>query len=228
MRTKIGDVISRIRNQVKSVNQDAFLTDRFIYSIMLKHAAWLLKREDGAYKLMKFNSAFQVLSFVELIEVDKIEAHCVGLKSNCVIKRTKDKLPIFMEGYWGPLVRSVTSIDSSEEVHPTNPSTYIKLANTKTAKYNKTLYYWTINDYFYFPNLEWEAIKMEGIFQDDISAYNCSDCGDDITCIPRQEQSFNVPDYLLGELEQNVVKDMMFKIQAPSDPVHDKQNSIRP
>lgn len=223
-RTTIGDVVSRIRNQMKSVNQDAFLTDRLIYSTALKHAAWLMKREDRAYKLMRYSSVIDTLDFVELEEIDKIEACCTGLKSCCTIKRSKDKLPIFMEGYWGPLIRAITSIDNSYRVEPTTPSNYVKIANSKNYKYNKTFYYWFINDYLYFPNIDWDAVRIEGIFQDDISLYNCDP---EDACIVRQNQAFNVPDYLLGELEQNVLKDMGMRMQYPTDPIPNKENPER-
>ena len=36
---------------------------------------------------MKFNSVWQELKYVELIEVDKVEANCVGLSSGCIIKK---------------------------------------------------------------------------------------------------------------------------------------------
>ena len=39
-KTTIGDVISRMRTQIKAVRQDAFLTDRAIYAFILKHAKW--------------------------------------------------------------------------------------------------------------------------------------------------------------------------------------------
>lgn len=208
---------------MKGVKQDAFLTDRMIYSFVLKHAKWLMKREDGKNKLMAFSSVMQTLDFVELIEVDKVEACCTGIKSNCKIKRTKEKLPVFMQGYYGPLIRAVTSLDNSEIMQPTLPTTYVRFSNGSTFKYNKTKYYWYLNDYLYFPDLEWDAVRVEGIFEDDISIYTC----DEDDCIIRQEQSFNVPDYLLGELEGQVYKDLMGIYQIPPDTAHDKQNIAR-
>lgn len=219
----IGDVISRVRNQIKGNKQDAFVTDRMIYSFVLKHAKWLMRREDGKNKLMAFSSVVQTMDFVELIEVDKVEACCTGVKSDCTIKRTKDKLPIFMQGYYGPLIRAVSSIDGSELMQPTTSVNYTRFSNGSTFKYNKTKYYWFLNDYLYFPNLEWDAVRVEGIFEDDISKWTCEE--DD--CTPRQEQSFNVPDYLLGELEAQVFKDILGIYQIPADPAMDKQNIAR-
>ena len=72
--TTIGEVVSRIRQSNKAEVQDAFMTDRYIYSLILKNAQLFMRRQDHANKLMKFNSVWQALPFVELIDVDKVEA----------------------------------------------------------------------------------------------------------------------------------------------------------
>ena len=71
MATTIGDSISRVRNVLKAVKEDPFLTDRFIYSIILKYGKTLLKRQDDLKQIMKYQSLFEVLPCVELIEIDK-------------------------------------------------------------------------------------------------------------------------------------------------------------
>ena len=222
-RNTIGDVISRLRSQIKAVRQDAFITDRMIYSFVIKHAKWLMKREDSKNRLMSFSGVVQTMDFVELIEIDKVEACCTGIKSDCVIKRTKDKLPIFLQGYYGPLIRTVSSLDGSEEVQPIIPSSYLNIANSKNAKYNKTKYFWYLNEYLYFPNIEWSAVRIEGIFEDDISRWTC----EEDSCKIRQDDSFNVPDYLLGELEAQVIKDLTVMYQVPTDLQNDKQSQSR-
>ena len=219
----IGDAVSRVRNQIKAVKQDAFLTDRFLHSLLLKHAKWLMKREDGKFKLLSFSSVIQSLDDVELIEVDKIEAACSGLKSGSIIKRTKEQLPVFMQGYYGPLIRNITSVDGTQELQPTLPSSYIKIGNSTNFKYNTAKYYWYINDYLYFPNLEWDSVRIEGIFEDDVCNFTCiDDC-----CTPRSFQLFNVPDYLHAEMESAVLKDLATMYQLPTDTSGDKQSHAR-
>ena len=39
----IAQVISRIRGQVKAEVQDGFVTDRYIYSLIEKHAQFLMR-----------------------------------------------------------------------------------------------------------------------------------------------------------------------------------------
>ena len=42
---------------------------------------------------MKISNIFKTMPYVELIEVDKVDAACHGVYSGCYFKRTKEKLP---------------------------------------------------------------------------------------------------------------------------------------
>jgi len=222
-RSTIGDILSRIRTQVKAVRQDALLTDRVIYTFVLKHAKWLMKREDAKNRILGFSGVVQTMDFIELIEVDKVEACCTGLSSDCKIKRTKEKMPVFMQGYYGPLIRTVASLDGSEELQPTNPNSYLAMSRSKNFKFNKSKYFWYLDDYLYFPNLEWDAVRIEGVFEDDTSKFTC----EEDSCKVRSDETFNVPDYLYGELESQVFKDLAGIAQMPTDMLNDKQNALR-
>jgi hypothetical protein len=226
-KTTIGEVVSRVRNQIKAVRQDAFLTDRFIYSIVSKHAKWLMKREDSKNNLLRFNSIMQTLDKVELIEIDRIEAGCINLSTNIKIMRTRNTIPLFMQGYWGPLIRQITSVDGQIDFQPIAPTQYAIISQSKNFKYNKTYYYWYLNDNLYFPNIQWQYVRIEGVFEDDIAAYKCSDCKNNYNCVVRQDQTFSVPDYLFGEIETNVLKDLSVMVQFPTDDVHDNKNITR-
>ena len=87
--TTVGEAITRVRAALKAVKEDAFLTDRNIYFAISKYGKTLLKREDNQYRLMKISSLFSVLPYVELVDVDKIEAGCTGVYSGCYFKRSK-------------------------------------------------------------------------------------------------------------------------------------------
>ena len=221
----ISEAISRVRNQVKAVKQDASLTNRFLFSLIMKHAKFLMKRQDQNNRIMKFNSIFSTLKYVELIEVDAAEAECFGVKTNCIFKRTKDTLPKAMEGYYGPLLRSITSLDLTQQVLPTFPMTFQQMSNQKNFKYNKKKYYWYINDHLYFPNLDWDALRIEGCFEEDISKYNCDEENE---CKSITENTIAVPEYLFTEIEQLVIKDLGIMLQVPADPGQDAQSLSQP
>ena len=222
--TTIGEAISRIRGQIKAESEDAFMTDRYIYSLIKKYAQLFMRRQDNANKLMKFNSVWQELKYVELIEVDRVEASCVGLSSGCIIKRSKHRLPTFMQGYWGPLIRTVSSIDGGIEVQPTQPGTYTSMSKTTTFKYNNTKYYWFLDGYIYLPNVKWDAVKLEGVFEEDISKWTC-DTDDD--CVPRYLQNLYIPEFLFSEIEGQIFNTAINTIKIPTEDGDNKQNVNR-
>ena len=212
MATKINESISRLRGQVKAEVQDAFVTDRYLYSLIVKYAQVLMRRQDFANKLMKFNPVWKSLPYIELIDVDKVEAHCSGVQSHCTIKRSKAKIPEMIEGYWGPLIRTVSSIDSSIEAQATQPGTFTSITQTTSFKYNNTKYFWFLNGYIYLPNVDWDAVRLEGIFDDEIGAWLCDEVEQ---CVPRYEQDMNIPQSLFAEIEAQVVQAMMMTVQIP-------------
>ena len=175
-------------------------------------------------KLIKFNSVWKTLPYVELIDVDKVEAHCAGIQSGCTIKRTKKKLPSMFEGYWGPLIRTISSIDGSQELQATQPGTYTSMTKTTTFKYNRTKYFWWLDGYIYCPNIEWDAIKVEGVFDSDINKWDCDDTND---CTPRYEQEIYIPEALFAEIESQVINTMMNTMKVPSEDSDNKRNINR-
>jgi hypothetical protein len=223
--TTIEEAISRVRNTLKAVKEDPFLTDRTIYYSIIKYGRTLLKREDNQNRLMRISSLFTVLPFVELISVDKIEAGCTGVYSGCYFKRTKDKLPDVFEGMFGPLLRTVSSIDGSIELFRTEPGTFVSISKSTNFKYNKKHYFWYANGYLYLPNVDWEAIRVEGIFEGDQADFLCPT--DENQCKIKQEMQLPFPEYLFSEIEQFVLQELTMTVKLPQDQGDDGQNVLR-
>jgi len=222
--TTVGEAISRVRNTLKAVKEDAFLTDRVIYYSIIKYGQTLLKREDNQYRLMQLSNIFSVLPYVELIDVDKIEAGCTGVYSGCYFKRSKEKIPDMLSCLFGPIIRTISSIDGSEIIFRTNPGTWVSITKSTTFKYNKRKYFWFLNGYLYFPNLIWEAVRVEAMFQGDKGDFLCDP---EDQCKLKQDLSLPFPEYLFSEIEQMVVKELAMSLQIPTDGPDDGQNTLR-
>jgi hypothetical protein len=220
--TTIGETISRVRNTLKAVKEDAFLTDRIIYSSLLKYSQTLIKREDNQFRLMKISSLFRVLPYIELIDVDKVEAGCLGVYSGCYFKRSKEKIPGILNGMFGPIIRTTSSIDGSIEMFRTEPGTWISITKSSTFKYNKRPYFWFLDGYLYAPNIDWDAIRVEAIFEGNLDTCETKD-----QCQIFQNSEFVLPEYLFSEVEQYVIKELTMAMQVPSDGADDSQNALR-
>ena len=197
------------------------MTDRIIYSSLLKYAQTLIKREDNQFRLMKISSLFRVLPYIELIDVDKVEAGCVGVYSGCYFKRSKERIPGILNGMAGPIIRTTSSIDGTIEMFRTDPGTWVSMTKTTTWKYNRNFYFWYLDGYIYCPNVDWEAIRMEAIFEGTLDTCDTKECE------TRQNEPFSLPEYLFSEVEQFVIKELTMTMSVPIDSSDDSQNTLR-
>ena len=134
------------------------------------------------------------------------------------------KLPKFFDGINGPLIRTVSSLDTSVELFRTDPGTYSSMTKVNTFKYNTRKYFWFLDGYLYMPNVPWEAIKVEGMFEDTITGFTCDTSQE---CRFRNDDQLMFPDYLFGEIEQYVLKELTMSINVPTNGPDDSQNSLR-
>jgi hypothetical protein len=191
----------------------------------MKYAKVFIYRQQNSGKIFNSMGLFKEIPCVELIDVDKVEACCSAIRTNCTFKRTKDKLPNLMDGGGGPIIRSITSIDQSIELIPTFSSIYQNMRKSSYFMYNKNVYYWYLNGYIYIPNVEWDAVRIEALFDEDISELICSN--DPRDCVVEQDRELSVPDYLFAEIEQMALKELFSTAQLPPDGADDQQNVMR-
>ena len=122
---------------------------------------------------------------------------------------------------FGPLFRTVSSIDGSIEMFRTDPGTWVSITKSTTFRYNKRPYFWYLNGYIYCPNIDWDAIRAEAIFEGNLDTCDATEC--EIF----QDTNFAIPEYLFAEVEQFVIKELTMAMQVPSDGPDDSQNALR-
>jgi len=223
-----GQAISRLRRTIKADTQDALTTDRYLYSVLRKYASLILRRQDGANKLLLFTPLFQSLT-IELEEVDRIKDNCRGLKSGCTIKRSISKFDQLLEGYYGPLIKSVSSIDDSEIFVKTTLRQYNSMSSQKNFKYDHNQYYWFQDGRFYFPDLEYDSVNIEVGSDEDLSGLEgCNRKGKKLPeCTQMQDQELYIPEYLFADIEKLAFEDLGFMLKIPTDTNDDKQSLQR-
>jgi hypothetical protein len=98
------------------------------------------------------------------------------------------------------------------------------MTRTSTYRYNKKPYFWYLDGYLYIPNVDWDAMKLEAIFEGNNSDFLCNSSDQ---CKIRQDLDLPFPEYLFSEIEQYVVKELTFTIQVPTNGADDSQNVLR-
>ena len=110
------------------------------------------------------------------------------------------------------------------EIQPTTPGSYVSMSKTTTFKYNNTKYYWFLDGYLYFPNIEWDGVKLEGVFEGDISGWTCTTDDD---CTPRYLQNMYIPEFLFAEIENQVLNVAFNSLKITPEDSHNKININR-
>jgi hypothetical protein len=219
----IGQHISRIKSNFKINTEDSRLSDRFVYLLMRKHRDFVVKR-DKMQKVVAQDNLFQTIPYEELIEVDSVES--CKISTDCVIKRTKNRLPDLLESDYGVIIRWVGSLDRMQDVKRIDSTAFARKRKKSSAKYSTEKYYWFSDGYLYLPDTEWDAIRLEGYFTTEILE-NCDDCGDTptISCIARKDDFFRISDYLVSGMDEMIYRDLSMSMQIPQDHYVDKNEN---
>lgn len=224
---KKRELISQVKNQLRMVNADYKISNKFIWLIIDKHVRWLIKREGEKMRLVKNQFLFQTLKCVEVEEAPAID-DCCGIRSRCTVQRTKHKLPKLYEDGYGVVIKSVYSLDGSQEFQPISIQQYIRKLENPNSKYDKALYYYYNNGWLYFPKSKIKMVMVKGYFEEDIAKYNhCCDDYDIDPCKTKLDEQLNLPDYLLGELLEHVIKDLIVTKQVqPDEAINKNEKNI--
>lgn len=183
--------ISQVKTPNKAVNADSRMTNKYVYSLLRKHRDFLIKQVDSKFQLLKLGYLFQTWKCVELIPAPTVD-ECCGVKTSCIIYRTKKKLPYVLTASWGPIIRKVSSLDGFTEFFMTTPSQWNRQQEDTNAKYNKTLYFYWSDGYLYFPNIEWKKVKIDALFEEDIEKFN--ECCEEVDpCLTFLDNTFRIP-----------------------------------
>lgn len=224
---KIRNIVSQVRGIYKASNEDSFVTDRFLYSLFKKYADVLLRRKDAEGKLKDNDSLFQWIDVMPLVEVDKIEAECVTIKTGCTYMRTKFPLPETISFDNGPIIKLVMSLDTSENVERTTLLKWHQMNKSVNFKYNKTKYYWFNKGHLYFPNVSWSTVTIQLLSSEDVPSYCKRCCEEKKECVYRQDLIAPYPLDLVADAIGMIQRDIAVRTQMPSDNQDNSQNILR-
>lgn len=191
----VNEAISQVKNALRLVHADRRLTVKYIYSVLDKHTAWIIKRESDKMQLIKTDHIWQTLPCVETMEVPTTDP-CCKYTSKCKILRTKNKIPSTYEDSWGIVLKHVSSIDNTHDLHPIKLSEWTRKLENANFKYDKTLYYFYRDGYLYFPNMQWKLVSITGFFKENIAKYNDCEDDSDVKCMSFLDTEWRVPPHL--------------------------------
>lgn len=217
------DTIDSFKQELKERNADSLYTNQFLYNELLKQAKWLIRREISAGRIWRNNSYFQTIPCIDVIETSPID-ECCPVKTNCKIYRTKNKIPTCWINEEGPIIRYITSVDSSTEFFFTTAKTWQSKRKDPYQKMSKEKYAFFANDYLWFPEWNPHKINLTAFFFDDVATIvdTCEGCEPNKDCIRFLDTQFMLPDYLEAEMFSKALQLLLPEKRIPFDTDIDK------
>lgn len=190
------EVVSRLRNSIKEVNADTKYTNRYLWNVFWTNGQLLLKQESDRPKLYYQSTIWKTIC-IKMDKVSPLLCDCLQLPMDCVVYRSKFKIPKIVEGAFGLIYRFISSADMSNKITLVTPYQY----QLKQSKYNKEKYGFIHDGYLWCPNTKWSHIIMSAIFEEEITNEFKCDCDEEETtqtnCGSLLYLDSSLPDYLI-------------------------------
>lgn len=168
-------LIDSLRNKLRERNADSNYSNQFLYQSLVEHSKWLIKRDISSGRIYRNTSFFQILLCQDVIETSTIDS-CCPIKTNCKIYRTKNKMPDIWIDNNGPVVKTITSVDSSKSFMVTSPTSWQNKRNDPYQRMSKEMYTFFADGYWWFPENNPHKVNISGFWTDDITELNgCSE-----------------------------------------------------
>lgn len=201
---KNKEIVSDIVNDLRALQIDDRVSERFVLSKLRYYNALFLKRENDNLRLFYYDN---IWTNIECVKMEEVEAsQCLGIVVPKVTRYMRSIAPIpAMYSYKnGPLVKEVLNIDEGQIYQPSSPVDFNKIVKREFV--NNLRYYWFRNGHLIIPNGP-EAVHFTACFVEQYLALQLCSCNP-VTCADPMEDEFPCPTHLVGEVKQQTLKDL--------------------
>ena len=201
-------------------SKDSRLSSRYIYSLLIKNRATILKQQINKNQSVS-QWSYQSLNCIEL------ESVRVNTIADAIL-RTVYKIPTPILGLGSSAITDITSIDGSLVFDPTSYKN-VKYAKGKKYTSEKAGVYLLEQKLYITKKTKLEGFSLRGIFYDPIEAARfpslCSDCVD-CDCKDMMDYSFPVDGNTLDAVLQLCNNDVMLFMQNKEDKFNNANDDI--
>jgi hypothetical protein len=211
------ELVSRVKNQLRLVNKDSNLNDRFILHTAQNIAESYLSKKARSRSLYRYSDLYKTIPCVELEKIDTFKCDVVEFKSCNKLVRSKKKLPKLVYSRYGGSLKEVTSIDNVFLFKPSTVSQY--RTDSKRLKYSNDIKYFYIRDgYLWIPESDIEAVNLYILSLDQYDLEKMSNCGEqDSDCKSAWDYDFVITSELLEQVVRETISQVTVTIQIPKD-----------
>jgi len=155
-----ASAVSRVVNELRSLNKDDYFSRRAILKILEDKAQFLLAQKLSDRTIYREGKLFTYLPCFELELQEGIKCEVAELRRCAILMKSKEKLPEIISSKYGEGISNVTAIDGFTQFTQITSRDYSGLKNRKYRDL-KNLKYLVKDGYLYIPDFEVEAVDLE-------------------------------------------------------------------
>lgn len=229
------NLISQLRSTHRLLSSDASINDRTLLTVLTNTSKQLIRRELNLRKLVNTDSIYTIIPCLELIQVPISE--CCDYVDECMIARTKIRLPRIEESNYLSAIQAVFSINQKKKLKQITPSRYINLL--KLPKKTNDIYFWLQDNYLYVTSPDVEMVKIIAFFAEEVplqilypqgcDSCKCNEVKNEDKCKNPLDNEFKAPGYLLKpiiDMSSEYLLKTYFRL--PEDNNSDNQDNQAP
>lgn len=227
---KIKDIVSRIKNNLRLLDVNNFVTDRQVYFTFSKHMDNVLFQMSKKFNVYNHSSLYYYLPYLALEDHTLLEdCHLDDEILECCngkMRRTKKPLPQIRVINGRPLIRGVYNITRSIKMDVITFPQYIAIAKRKkrAGLYYDPQYAIYESNHLYLPESALRAIAIDASFTDNVAALQCDK---DKECLSMLEAPIPLPDEYVSLAEQQAIQELMLLYNIPINPAFISDNMMR-
>ena len=213
------DIVSRIQNNLNTLDKDMFIPRRFILSIFKSKLEFLMAQKFHDKSLFRETNLYRWINCIDMEEIDSVKCGKIELQKCDTLMQSQKKLPKLIWTRYGSTALMVTNIDGSKEYKIISLSYYQSLKNKKNFnKFKGTFAIIYPDNTIVIPDTYVKKINvllftLDEKF-DEIS--NCSDSEND-NCQSYWDKEFEISDKIGEVAIQETLKEVSMRIQIPKD-----------
>lgn len=223
-----AEIVSRIINDINSVNKDSHVSKRWILSILKSKARSYIAQKWADGTLFGEESLYTHINCVEMIKVNTIDCCIAEFRVCNTLMRSRHRIQGVVFSRMGPAILAVTNADRSIFFKKIQPRSYQIERKQKYAKVLPFVYYF-YDGYIWIPDTHIELINVDVITLEKKKALKISACKEDdtIDCISTWDYDFVCPEKLLEYIIAETLQEVSLKIQIPTDENPDMDSNIK-
>lgn len=204
---KIREIISDVRNSLRSVSLDDWIPGKYIYFKLKGVAALFIKREADDKRLFRYTELWSTIKCLKMEEEDLINCCDICIPNCKKVMKSKDKLPEIYSTRYGYLM-NVTSVDYDRDYTPVTPQQY-KYTRSREFQDRRKRYFWIENGYLIIPDSMVSVVTVKAMFINKAEALKLDDCLKTDDCIRFMDQEFVAPEHLLQDIKSATISEIL-------------------